>query len=47
MQYKFSVMDEKIAVIQKFNPWQGRKLPAGMPRKHYTERVEQYIGNPW
>lgn len=45
MQYKFSVMDEKITVIQKLNPWQGRKLPAGMPRKHYTERVEQYIGN--
>lgn len=38
-------MIEEIALIQKFNPWQSGKLPAGMPRKHYTEKVKQFIGN--
>ena len=38
-------MNEKIKAIRKYNPWEGKLLPAGMNRTYYTEKIEQYIGS--
>ena len=38
-------MDERIARVRKYNPWDGSILSAGMNRNHYTEKIEQYIGS--
>lgn len=38
-------MNENIEAIRKYNPWEGKMLPAGMNRIYYTEKIEQYIGN--
>ena len=38
-------MNENIETIRKYNPWEGKMLPAGMSRIYYTEKIEQYIGS--
>ena len=38
-------MNENIETIRKYNPWEGKILPAGMSRIYYTEKIEQYIGS--
>ena len=38
-------MNENIEAIRKYNPWEGKTLPAGMGRTYYTEKIEQYIGS--
>ena len=36
-------MNEKIEAIRKYNPWEGKMLPAGMSRTYYTEKIEKKL----
>lgn len=38
-------MDEKLSAISKYNLWNGNIIESGAPRKSYTEKISQYIGN--
>ena len=38
-------MEEKIALIQKYNLWHGNTIDCGFPRPLYTQMISQYLGN--
>lgn len=38
-------MDERIDLLRKYNPWNGKGLEIGYERSLYTERIVAYMGN--
>ncbi len=38
-------MDEKIAIIEKYNLWEAKTFDFGFKREEYTEKIVDFIGN--
>jgi hypothetical protein len=38
-------MDEKIAILEKYNLWGGKTFDFGFKRKEYTEKIVDFMGN--
>ena len=38
-------MDEKFAALKKYNFWDGNIPALGYLRKHYTDKIADYVGN--
>jgi len=38
-------MDEKFALLRKYNLWDGNRIETGYERSLYTERIAGYLGN--
>lgn len=38
-------MDDKIKILKKYNFWEGKVAQVGFPRKSYTQKLYNYIGN--
>lgn len=38
-------MEEFFDVVRRYNFWDGKEVPTGFPRRAYTEKVAQYLGN--
>lgn len=42
---KFSVMDEKIAILRIYNLWDSKTIDWGYKRTEYTGKITDYVGN--
>ena len=42
---KILSMDEKIRGAEKYNFWDGNIPALGYLRKHYTDKIADYVGN--
>ena len=38
-------MNEKIAIIEKYNLWEAKTFDFGFKREEYTEKIVDFIGN--
>lgn len=38
-------MNERLKALEKYNLWDGKYLPLGLPRTFYTDKINQFVGN--
>lgn len=38
-------MNERLKALEKYNLWNGKRLPLGLQRTFYTDKINQFVGN--